>query len=62
VPPSEQDKSRHDIVVDTQENVKTGFDGSASETAETAFTKQQTDPDAQFEQAKQESEKVCRAY
>ncbi|KAK5173647.1 uncharacterized protein LTR77_002328 [Saxophila tyrrhenica] len=58
VPPSEQNTSRHDIVVDNQENTKTGFDSWASETADTAYSKQNLDPDEHREKAAKESEQI----
>ncbi|KAK3718849.1 hypothetical protein LTR37_004765 [Vermiconidia calcicola] len=58
VPLSEQNKDRRDLVVESNEYVKTGHDSSASETQETAFGKQQTGVNEQFTQSEDESKKI----
>ncbi len=56
--PSERDKSRHDIVVDNQENVKSGFDSWASDASGTAFSRENMGPEEHRENARKESEEV----
>jgi hypothetical protein len=49
---------KDDIYVDSNEYSKSGYDGQAAQTKETAFSKARTAPDEQLIQAEHESKKV----
>jgi hypothetical protein len=53
---NEKDKDK--LYVDSQEYSKSGYDGQAAQTEETAFAKKRTDPEEQRVHAEHESKKV----